>query len=39
MVIDGLEQLGLIESRTASRLTADEEEAVKKRLRNLGYLD
>lgn len=38
-VIEGLERLGLIEPRTASGLTAEEEEAVKKRLRNLGYLD
>ena len=38
-VINGLERLGLIESKTASGLTAEEEEAVKERLRNLGYLD
>ena len=38
-VIEGLARLGLIESRTASGLTTEEEEAVKERLRNLGYLD
>lgn len=38
-VIDGLERLGLVEPRSASGLTTEEEEAVKGRLRNLGYLD
>jgi len=38
-VIDGLERLGLVEPRSASGLTTEEEEAVKERLRNLGYLD
>ncbi len=38
-VIDGLERLGLVEPRSASGLTTKEEEAVKERLRNLGYLD
>lgn len=38
-VIDGSERLGLVEPRSASGLTTDEEEAVKERLRNLGYLD
>ena len=38
-VIEGLASLGLIESRTASGLTTEEEAAVKERLRNLGYLD
>ena len=38
-VIDRLELLGLVEPRSASGLTTEEEEAVKERLRNLGYLD
>jgi len=38
-VIDGLELLGLVEPRSASGLTTEEEEVVKERLRNLGYLD
>lgn len=39
VVIEGLEHLGLIVARGASGLTAEEEEAVKERLRNLGYLE
>lgn len=38
-VIEGLERLGLIEPTAASGLSAEEEETVKERLRNLGYLD
>jgi len=38
-VIEGLESLGLIEPTAASGLSAEEEETVKERLRNLGYLD
>ena len=38
-VIEGLERLGLIEPAAAGGLSAEEEETVKERLRNLGYLD
>lgn len=38
-VIEGLERLGLIERKVAMTLTPEEEEAIKRRLRNLGYLD